>query len=350
MLKFTAEQVAAFLGGSVEGDGSVELTTVAKIEEGHAGALAFLSNMRYEEHLYSTKASAVLVSESFKAREAVSATLIRVEDAYVAFSKLLELYVASRPVRVGVSPKASIAEGVAEPEGLFVGDFSVIEKGVVLGEDVKIYAQVYIGEGVKIGRGSVIHAGVKIYEGCVVGENVIIHSGTVIGADGFGFAPQADGSFNKIPQIGNVVIGDDVEIGANCCIDRATMGSTVLKDGVKIDNLVQVAHNVIVGENVALAAQVGISGSTKIGRGVMMGGQVGVAGHITIAENVKIAPQSGVSNSVKKVGDVLLGSPPQSGSAFHKSFAVFKNLPAVQRDLTQAVKDIRMLKEQLLAQ
>ncbi len=343
-MEFTVEAVAAFLEGEIQGVKEAKLRGVAKIEEAAEGDLAFLSNPKYEEYLYSTSATAVIVSKDFQASQAITTTLIRVENPYASFAKLLELYVASKPQRKGVSSKASVAEDAVIGKDCYVGDFAVVESGAVLGDGVKVYPQSYVGERVKIGAGSTLFAGVKIYEECVLGEGVIIHSGAIIGADGFGFAPQSDGSYSKIPQIGNVVIEDLVEIGANATIDRATMGSTVVRTGTKIDNLVQVAHNVTIGEHTVIAAQAGIAGSTKIGNNVMMGGQVGVVGHITIADGAKILSQSGINHSLNKPGETVIGSPAYSAMSFHRSYAVFKELPTLRKQIAQLQKELEALK------
>ncbi len=333
-MEFTAEQIASFLGAEVVGNKDAKVNTFAKIEEATKGALAFMSNPKYEEYLYSTGASIVIVSSSFEPKQElpVGTTLLKTEDAYGAFAKLLELYAANKPKPIGISTKASVPEEVKlTGEECYVGDFTVIEPSAQVGENCRIYPQVYIGHNVRIGKNVILYPGVKIYEECVLGDNITIHAGSVIGADGFGFAPNADGSYTKIPQIGNVVLEDNVEIGANTCIDRATMGSTIIKQGTKLDNLIQIAHNTSVGENTVLAAQVGVAGSTKIGDRVMMGGQVGVAGHITIADGVKVGSQTGVNNSIKQEGASLLGSPAMPGMDFHRSFAVFKDLPELRR-------------------
>ncbi len=343
-MEFTVEAVAAFLGGEIEGNKEAKLSNVAKIEEAGEGDLAFLSNPKYEEFLYSTAATAVIVSKELSLKQEVSASLIRVEDPYASFAKLLELYVASKPQRTGVSPRASVAEDVVMGEGCYVGDFAVVESGVVLGDNVKIYPQTFVGERVKIGSDSTLFAGVKVYEECVLGEGVTIHSGAVIGADGFGFAPQSDGSYSKIPQIGNVVLGNLVEIGANATIDRATMGSTVIEAGVKIDNLVQVAHNVTIGEHTVIAAQAGIAGSTKIGANVMMGGQVGVVGHINIANGAKILSQSGINHNITKEGEAVIGSPAFPAMSFHRSYAVFKELPALRKQVAELKRELDALR------
>ncbi len=324
-MQFTAEAIAGFLGGEITGDPQTTVGEFAKIEEGRPGALSFLANPKYEHYVYSTASSIVIVGSDFAPSAPVAATLIRVPDAYAAFAALLRLYEENRPRPKGVSERASVAPDAVLGSGCYVGDFAVIDSGARLGDGVSVYPQSYVGRGVSLGEGTTIHAGVKIYEGCVIGSRVVIHAGSVIGADGFGFAPTG-GAFAKIPQIGNVVIEDDVEIGANTCIDRATMGSTVLRRGVKLDNLIQVGHNVEIGENTVAAAQVGMAGSTKIGRGCMLGGQVGLAGHLTLGDGVKMGAQSGVDHDVP-AGGTLLGSPGLPGIRFHRSWAVFRALP-----------------------
>ncbi len=337
-MKFTAEAIAQFLGGEVAGDPGATVGTFAPIEKGHEGALSFLANPKYEQYVYSTASSVVIVGSDFVPSAPVATTLVRVSDAYAAFAQLLRLYDESRPRPVGVSPRASVADDAVVGEGCYVGDFAVVDSGARLGNGVAVYPQSYIGRGVKIGAGSTVHAGVKIYEGCVVGERVVIHAGSVVGADGFGFAPGGEGgAFGKIPQIGNVVIENDVEIGANTCIDRATMGSTVLRRGVKLDNLIQVGHNVEIGENTVAAAQTGIAGSVKIGAGCMFGGQVGIAGHITLGDGVRMGAQSGVDHDVP-AGGTLLGSPGLPGIRFHRSWAVFRALPELSRRVGELEK------------
>jgi UDP-3-O-[3-hydroxymyristoyl] glucosamine N-acyltransferase len=338
-MDFTAEAIAAFLGGEITGDPQATVGDFAKIEEGRPGALSFLANPKYEHHIYSTASSIVIVGRDFTPSAPVSATLIRVPDAYSAFASLLRLYEENRPRPKGISPRASVAEDAVVGQGCYVGDFAVVDSGARLADGVSIYPQCYVGRGVSIGARATIHAGVKIYEGCVVGARVVIHAGSVIGADGFGFAP-SDGAFAKIPQIGNVVIEDDVEIGANTCIDRATMGSTFLRRGVKLDNLIQVGHNVDIGENTVAAAQTGIAGSVKIGSGCMFGGQVGIAGHITLGDGVKMGAQSGVDHDVE-AGGVLLGSPGLPGIRFHRSWAVFRALPELNLRVAALEKAIK---------
>ncbi len=342
-MKFTAEAIADFLGGEVTGDPGATVGEFAPIERGRAGALSFLANPKYEQYVYSTASTVVIVGSDFAPTAPVAATLVRVPDAYAAFAQLLRLYDESRPRPEGVSPRASVAADAVVGERCYVGDFAVVDSGASLGDGVLVYPQSYVGRGVKIGAGSTIHAGVKIYEGCVVGQRVVIHAGSVIGADGFGFAPGGGegGAFGKIPQIGNVVIENDVEIGANTCVDRATMGSTVLRRGVKLDNLIQVGHNVEIGENTVAAAQTGIAGSVKIGAGCMFGGQVGIAGHITLGDGVRMGAQSGVDHDVP-AGGTLLGSPGLPGIRFHRSWAVFRQLPELSQRVNELEKKLKM--------
>lgn len=339
-MEFNVQLIAQFLGGTVEGDDTVIVNNVAKIEQATKSDLVFLSNHKYEEWLYKTGAGAAIVNKSLDLKEPVGLALIRVDDAYASFAKLLELYVANLPKRVGISAQAAIDSGATVGESVYLGQFTVVENGVKIGDGCQIYPQVYVGENVKIGENCKIYAGVKIYQDCVLGDNVVLHSGCVIGGDGFGFAPTEDGSFKKIPQIGNVVIKDNVEIGANTCIDRATMGSTVIETGVKLDNLIQIGHNVVVGENTVMAAQGGIAGSTKIGKNVMMGGQVGIVGHLTIADHVKIGSQSGIGHDVEKEGEMLLGSPAMNGLQNHRVQAILKNLPDMRRKLNELAKKV----------
>lgn len=336
-MTFTAEVIAGFLGGEIIGDKNATVTEFAKIEEGRPGALSFLSNPKYEHHIYETGSTIVIVGRDFEAAKPVAATLIRVEDAYAAFAALLRLYDESRPRPRGISPHASIADDVKIGEGVYVGDFAVIEQGVELADGTLVYPQSYIGRGTKIGSKSTIYAGVKIYGGCVVGDRVTLHSGVVVGADGFGFAPNPDGTYSKIPQLGNVVIEDDVEVGANCCIDRATMGSTIIRHGVKLDNLIQVAHNVEIGHDTVSAAQMGVAGSTKIGANCMLGGQVGISGHITIGDNVHLGSQSGVAGNILS-GSRMIGSPVLPGLSFHRSVAVFSRLPELEKRIAALEK------------
>jgi len=343
-MKFKAQMIAAFLKGEIEGNPEVEVENISKIEEGKPGTLSFLANPKYEKYIYETQASIVLVNKDFKPEKPVSATLIRVENAYESFASLLELYQQAKPQKTGIHKLASVHEDTVLGENVYIGDFTVVDSRAKVGNNVKIYPQVYIGEGVEIGDGTLIYAGVKVYEGCKIGKNCIIHSGAVIGADGFGFAPQEDKSYKKIPQIGIVVIEDDVEIGANTCIDRATMGTTLLHKGVKLDNLIQIAHNVEVGENTAMAAQTGIAGSAKIGKNNVFAGQVAVVGHLTIGNDVKIGGQAGVIGNVAD-GELLQGSPAINFKKFWKASAIFNILPELRYQIMQHERDIKELKE-----
>ena len=344
-MKFNAEMIASFLGGEITGNKDAVVSTIAKIEEGHQGALSFLSNPKYEPYIYDTEATIVIVARSFKPERPVKATLIAVDDPYASFAKLLELYAANKPQKTGISPAAAIHAEARLGEGCYVGEFAVIEAGVVTGEGCRIFPHVYLGDRVRLGRNVTLNAGVRIYEDCILGDNVIVHAGTVIGADGFGFAPNEQGEFSKIPQIGNVVIEDNVEIGANSCIDRATMGSTVIKKGAKLDNLIQVGHNVVIGENTVCAAQVGVSGSTKVGRNVMMGGQVGIAGHLTIGNRVQLGSKTGVSNNIPD-GETYFGYPALPISKSHRVNAVYRNLPDLSAKVHQLEKALKKLQEE----
>ena len=332
-MEFTAQAIAEVLNGTVEGNPAVKVSTVAKIEEGAPGALSFLSNPKYTKYIYTTQSSAVLVNNEFEPEHPVSTTLIRVADAYESFAKLLSLVAAAQRPKAEIHPQAVIEKSAKLGSDIYVGALCYIGKNVSVGNNVQIYPQVYIGDNVTIGDNTILYAGAKVYNSCNIGSGCVIHSGAVIGADGFGFAPQTDGSYQKIPQIGNVVIEDNVEVGANTTIDRATMGSTVIRKGVKLDNLVQVAHNAEIGENTVIAAQTGIAGSTKIGKSCMFGGQVGVSGHIAIADGIKLSAQTGVPNSLKEPNEIYIGSPALPTRKFSRSFVVFKQLPEMKRDL-----------------
>ena len=308
-MEFSAVQIATFLSGTVEGDPEVKVYNVAKIEEGAPGMLSFLANPKYSQYLYTTKSSIVLINNDFELQGEVTATLIRVPDAYAAFAQLLGLYQQFMQSKTGVSSLAFISKDATYGDDVYIGEFAFIGERVKIGNRVKIYPQAYIGDDAVIGDDTIVYAGAKLYAQTVVGKSCILHSGCVIGADGFGFAPQEDGSYKKIPQIGNVSIGDNVEIGANTCVDCATMGSTRIHDGVKLDNLIQIAHNVELGNNTAMAAQTGVSGSTKIGANCIVAGQVGIAGHLHIANNTKIGAQSGIISNIKREGEEVMGSP-----------------------------------------
>lgn len=332
-MEFSAIQIAEILNGKIEGDTSVKISYVSKIEEGKKGTLSFLANPKYTPFIYDTDASIVLVNEDFKAERPIKATLIRVENAYSSFAKLLEVYNKIKMNKSGISVKAHIASTAKTGKNVYVGEFTVIGDNSQIGDNTKIYPQVYIGDNVKIGNNTTLFAGVKIYSDNEIGNDCILHSGVVVGSDGFGFAPQDDKNYLKVMQIGNVVIEDHVEIGSNTTIDRATLGSTVIRKGAKIDNLVQIAHNVEIGENTVIAAQSGISGSTRIGKNCMFGGQVGVIGHISIADEVKVAAQSGIGKSIENNGEIVQGSPAFDIGSYRKSYIHFKNLNDIKKKL-----------------
>jgi UDP-3-O-[3-hydroxymyristoyl] glucosamine N-acyltransferase len=346
-MEFTAEQIAGLLNGEIHGDPGVTVNTLAKIEEGHFGALSFLSNPKYEEFIYKTKSSACIVNKTFLPSKDLphTLTLIKVDDAYQCFAKLLEMYAQMNKKNPEIESPSFVSDSAKIGNGVYIGAFSYIGKNVEVADEVQIYPNCYIGDNVKLGKGSILHPGVSVYHDCKVGENCIIHAGAVIGADGFGFAPDADGVFHKVPQIGNVVVEDNVEIGSNTTIDRATMGSTVIKKGVKIDNLCQIAHNVEIGYNSALAAQVGVAGSAKIGERVMVGGQAGISGHLHIANDTKIVAQSGIPSTVKKP-DTLMGSPGIPLDEFKKSYFGFRKLPFILNKLQELEKKIKALTQQ----
>ena len=324
-MEFSAATIAGFLKGEIEGDPETVVHTIAKIEEGHQGALSFLANPKYEHFIYSTKSSIVLVNKNFVPSSKVEATLIRVENAYEAFASLLRLVDQSRPRKKGIHPTAVIEQTASVGKDVYIGPYSYIGENCIIGDNCSIYPQVYIGDNTKIGSGCTINPGVKIYHDCILGEGCIIHAGTVIGSDGFGFAPQSETEFMKIPQLGNVVIEDHVEIGANAAIDRATMGSTIIRKGVKLDNLIQIGHNVEVGENTVMAAQTGIAGSSKVGRNCMFAGQVGIAGHLTIADGTKLGAQAGVAGNIKNENSIFTGYPTVI-TKFPQVICNFKNL------------------------
>jgi UDP-3-O-[3-hydroxymyristoyl] glucosamine N-acyltransferase len=336
-MKFTAEQIAGILEGKVVGDPNAEVSRLSKIEEGEEGSLTFLANPKYLNHIYTTRASVTIVNDTFEPETEITTTLIKVEDAYAAFSKLLEFYNQVKLNKSGIEPHSFITEGTKYGENLYLGSFSYIGQNVVLGDNVKIYPNSFIGDNVVIGDNVYIFAGARIYSETVIGNNCTIHSGTIIGADGFGFAPNEHGEYNKVPQIGNVVIEDNVDIGANTTIDRATLGSTTIRKGVKLDNQIMIAHNVEIGKNTVIAAQTGVAGSTKIGENCIIGGQVGIAGHLTIGDNVKVQAQSGIGRNIKN-NEVLQGSPTFGYSDFSKSYVHFKNLPKIVAELEELKK------------
>lgn len=340
---FTASVIAEFLKGTVEGDPQASVSEVSKIEEGKAGTLSFLANPKYEKYIYDTQSTIVIVNEDFKPTKNIDSTLIRVKNAYESFAALLQLYEESKPKKSGVSKIASISESALLGNELYIGDFTVVSDHVSIGDGAQLYPQVYLGDNVKIGEGTIIHPGVKIYEGSEIGAHCVIHAGATIGGDGFGFAPNQENNYQKVPQVGKVIIEDHVEVGANTTIDRATMGATTLRKGVKLDNLIMIAHNVEVGENTVMAAQTGVSGSTRIGKNCMFGGQVGIIGHLTIADGVKIAAQSGIGKSITEKDAVLQGSPAFDFGPYQRSYVLFKNLPSLRNqihDLEQKVSDL----------
>jgi len=349
-MEFSARNIAAYLQGKVEGNPDVIVTTVTKIEEGQPGSLSFLSNLHYEKYIYTTSSSIVLVNNDFVPSQKINTTLIRVEDAYEAFASLLELYQQSMTIPKGIEQPSFIDTMAEVGENVYVGAFSYVSKKVSIGKGTRIYPNVFIGESVTIGENSIIYSGVKIYHSCLIGNQCIIHANTVIGADGFGFAPQKETNFKKIPQTGNVILEDNVEIGANSTIDRATMGSTIIRSGVKLDNLIQIAHNAEIGENTVIAAQSGISGSTKVGKNCMIGGQVGIAGHLVIADDVKIAAQSGIGHNILEKGITIQGSPAYPIKHYQKSYAVFKKLPELYYKISQLESEIKLLSEKLKGQ
>ena len=344
-MQFTAAQIATIINGQIEGEASVTVESFGKIEEAKPGQLTFLANPKYEDFLYTTQASLIIINESLVLKQPLPATLLRVPDAYSAFATLLFAYQQLKNQQLsGIQDPVYIHKTVSMGNNTFIGAFAYLGDQVKLGNDVKIHPNAYIGSNVSIGDGTIIHAGVKIYPECVIGNHVTIHSGAVIGSDGFGFAPQADGTFKKVPQIGNVVIEDHVEIGANATIDRATIGSTIIREGAKLDNLIQVAHNVEVGNNSVIAAQAGVSGSTKIGNNVMIGGQAGIVGHIQIADGSKINAQSGVSKSIKYPNSIVTGSPAHDYTAALRSQALNRNLPGLEKRLTELERLVKLLK------
>ncbi|HZX62023.1 MAG TPA: UDP-3-O-(3-hydroxymyristoyl)glucosamine N-acyltransferase [Bacteroidales bacterium] len=336
-MEFTARQIADVLNGKVEGDPEVVVSRLAKIEEGLPGTMTFLANPLYTPHIYTTKASIIIVNEDFVPAQPIAGTLIRVENAYTSFAKLLEIFQNLQSGKKGISPHAFISKNANIGEDVYIGEFVSVGENAMIGNQVHLYPQTFIGDNVTIGDKTTIFAGVKIYHDCVVGSDCTLHAGIVIGADGFGFAPQADNQYKKVIQAGNVVIHDNVEIGANTTIDRATLGSTVIHRGVKIDNLVQLAHNVEIGENTVIAAQTGISGSTKIGKNCVIAGQVGIVGHLNIGDNVKIGAQSGIEHDIKD-GDVFLGTPALEAGKTRRLYVYWRNFDQLAKKIYQLEK------------
>jgi UDP-3-O-[3-hydroxymyristoyl] glucosamine N-acyltransferase len=337
-MKFTAEQIAGILEGEVVGNPNAEVSKLTKIEKGVEGSLTFLSNPKYNNHIYTTKATITIVNATFFPEGEIATTLIKVADAYLAFSKLLEFYAQSKGSKVGIEQPSVLSENVKYGDNFYLGSFAYIGANVTIGNDVKIHPNCFIGDNVVIGNNVTIFAGAKVFSETEIGNNCAIHSGAVLGADGFGFAPNPDGTFSKIQQIGNLIIEDNVNIGACTTIDRATMGSTIIRKGVKLDNQIQIGHNVEIGENTVIAALTGIAGSTKIGHNCMIGGQVGIAGHITIGNNVRIQGQSGVSRNTKD-GEFLQGTPSLDSKEYYKSYVHFKNLPTIVKEIEKLKKN-----------
>jgi len=346
-MELTAAMIATYLGGEVEGDPSVRVVEFAKIEDGVAGNLSFLSNPKYEHYLYTTGSSVVLVNRDLKLKQPVKPTLVRVDDSYGALAKLLTYIESQRPKKKGIHPTAVVEESATIGRNVYIGPYAYIGEGAIIEDDVQIYPHVYVGDMVRIKSQTILYAGVKIYAKCEVGERTIIHAGAVIGSDGFGFAQDTDGRFIKIPQIGNVIVGDDCEIGANTTVDRAASGSTRIHDNVKIDNLVQIAHNVVVGSNTVMAAQSGVAGSTKVGRNCMFGGQVGLVGHIEIADGVQFGAQSGVTNSVRSAKEPLMGTPAMPMHDFYKSAAHFRRFPEFSDEILRLRNELNELRAAL---
>ena len=344
-MEFTAQQIAAFLRGTVEGDLEVKVSNFSKIEEGKPGTLTFLANPKYEHHIYHTEASIVLVNQDFTPTEPIHTTLIRVENAYTALAQLLNMVEQAKSKKSGVDSTAFIAPTASVGEDCYIGNMAYIGERVKLGNNCQVYPFAYIGDNVEIGDNTILYPHVTVYHDCRIGQHCILHAGSVIGADGFGFAPEGE-QYKKIPQLGNVVIEDNVEIGANTTIDRAVMDSTIIRQGVKLDNLIQIAHNVEVGENTVMAAQVGIAGSVKVGKHCMFGGQVGLAGHIQIADDVTLGAQAGVISSVKEA-TTLLGAPAIQARNFMRSSAIFNRLPELYRTIGQLQREVETLKKEI---
>jgi len=344
-MEFSAKQIAEFIQGTIVGDENATVHTFAKIEEGMPGAISFLSNPKYTHYIYDTQSSIVLVNKDFEPEKEIKATLIKVDNAYESLAKLLNLYEMSKPKKTGIDPLAYIAPTAKIGENVYIAPFACVGDNAEIGDNTSLHPHATVGSGAKVGTNCILYPHVTVYHDCRIGNNCILHAGSVIGADGFGFAPSPEG-YEKIPQIGIVVLEDNVEIGANTCIDRATMGATFIRKGVKLDNLIQIAHNVEVGSHTVMASQVGVAGSTKVGEWCMFGGQVGVAGHITIGNKVNMGAQSGVNGSVKD-GKVLIGTPPIEFKNYFKSSAVFKKLPDMYLELASLKKEIEELKKQL---
>ena len=344
-MEFTAATITGFLNGEIEGNPDIKVNTIAKIEEGQNGALSFLANPKYEHYIYETKSSIILVNKSFVPTSKIEATLIRVDNSYEAFASLLRLVDQARPRKKGIHQTAVIEASAKVGADVYIGPFAYIGENCIIGDGCSVYPHVYVGDNTKLGNNCTLNPGVTIYHDCVLGEGCTIHAGSVIGSDGFGFAPQSESEYMKIPQLGNVVLEDHVEIGANVTIDRATMGSTIIHKGVKLDNLIQIGHNVEVGDNTVMAAQTGISGSTKIGKNCMFGGQVGLAGHIKIANGTKIGAQGGILSNIKEENTAIIGSPAIDVRQFMKSSIIFRKLPEMSSKIDSLEKELESLKK-----
>lgn len=343
-MEYTAKEIADILKGEIEGDPDVKIKGFSKIDESEKGTISFIANPKYTKFIYNTEASAVLVNKDFNPTSDVNSTLIKVDNAYHAFAKLLTMEDKSKIEEEGISELATIKDSAEIGFDAYIGDYVFIEKNAKIGNNVKILPHSYIGKSVTIQDNTVIYPDVKIYYDCEIGKNCVIHAGVIIGSDGFGFAPQSDNNYQKVPQVGNVIIEDNVDIGSNTCLDRSTIGSTIIRKGVKLDNLIQIAHNVEIGENTVIAAQTGIAGSAKIGRDCMIGGQVGIVGHIKIGDGAKIAAQSGISSNVK-AGEVVQGSPAFDFGKYQKSYVLFRKLPDLYKKITELEKEIENLKK-----
>lgn len=344
-MQFSAQQIADFLKGTIVGNPEVTVSNLSKIEEGQPGTLTFLSNPKYTDYIYSTKASIVLVNKTFEPEKPIEATLIKVDDAYKSLAFLLDLVEQAKPKKTGIDPLAYVSPSAKVGDLVYIAPFAYIGDNAIIGDGARIYPHSFIGDNAKVGEKTILYAGVKIYDSCIVGDNCILHAGCVIGSDGFGFAPNGDGSYNKIPQIGNVIIENNVEIGANSTIDCATMGSTVIKNGAKLDNLVHLAHNVEIGENTAIAAQCGIAGSTKIGKNCIFAGQVGLGGHITIADGTIFGAQSGFASNIKKPNEVYLGTPAMPVARCRRVYATTRSLPELQSSVLDLQKELKKLQD-----
>ena len=349
-MEFTAKAISDILNGEIVGDPNVVVNDFSKIDEGKNGTISFLANSKYTNFIYKTESSIVLVNKDFTPEKHINCTLIKVDNPYHAFASILELKQNSNPEKIGIEDNVHIAKTAKIGKDIFIGAFAYIGENAVIEDKVKVYPQVYIGDNVTIKKNTILYPGVKIYHDCKVGENCIIHSGTVIGSDGFGYATESKCEYKKILQLGNVVLENDIEIGSNCSLDRATMGSTIIRNGVKIDNLVQIAHNVEVGENTVIISQAGVAGSSKIGKNCIIAAQAGIVGHISVADNVIIGAQSGVSNNIKNEGAIVLGSPAFNVSECRRSMAVYKRLPDMYKTISELEKEIERLKSILDSQ